>query len=78
MTAGILHIAPKVVDKTDALETLDSLRSAVEDGSIVAFCCVGIEPDDGTRMWTATTARKSCLQMVGAIHHLLHCYEEDL
>ena len=78
MSGAVLSIAPKVVDKSDALEVLDSLRAAIEDGQIKAFACVGIEPDNCTRMWSSSTEPTSRLEMIGAMYHMLHCYEDDL
>ena len=67
-----------VVDKTAALEVLDTLRKAVEDGEIVAFCAVGIEPDDCTRMWSSSVKPVTRLRMIGALTNLMHCYTNDV
>lgn len=77
MTGRLITLAPKVVDKSDALDVIDSLRAAIESGQIKAFACVGIEPDHNTRMWSSSTAMTSRLEMIGAMTHLLHCYEAD-
>lgn len=58
----------------DALEVLDSLRAQVRTGKIVAFAAVGIEENDATRVWAASTADVSRLRMMGAISHLGHRY----
>lgn len=61
-------------NKSDALEVIDTLRAAVESGEIVAFACVGIEPDDCTRMWSSATKKVTRLRMMGAMYNLLHHY----
>ena len=78
MSGKVLSIAAPVVDMTDALAVLDSLRAAVEAGEIVAFACVGIEPDDCTRMWSSATRPTTRLKIIGAMAHMLHSYEADL
>lgn len=64
----------ETTDNRDALEVLDTLRAAVESGEVIAFACVGIEPDDCTRMWSSATKKVTRLRMMGAIHNLLHYY----
>ncbi len=76
--AGILRLAPKVVDKSRALEVLDSLRAMVASGEVVAFAAVGIEPDDCTRYWQASTAGTSNLRVMGALYSLLHSFKDDM
>jgi hypothetical protein len=65
------------VDTKAALEVLDTLRQAVESGEIIAFCAVGIEPDDCTRMWSSSTKSVTRLRMQGAISNLLFHYQSD-
>jgi D-Tyr-tRNAtyr deacylase len=65
-------------DKSTALEVLDTLRSAIEKGEVVAFCAVGIEPDDCTRMWASSTKKVTRLRMIGALTHLTHSYINDV
>lgn len=77
MTGKVLSLAQPVVDMKDALETLDSLRAAVESGQIKAFACVGIEPDHTTRMWSSTTTPTTRLEMIGAMAQLLYCFQAD-
>lgn len=74
MTASVLALAPKVIDRADALEVLDSLKAAVEKGEIIAFAVVGLEEDDTTRMWSAAIRGVSRLRMLGGIYTLLHNY----
>jgi hypothetical protein len=63
--------------KEDALAVIDSLRKAVEEGQIVAFAAVGIEPDDCTRMWCASVKKTTRLKMAGAITTLLWHHQLD-
>jgi hypothetical protein len=64
--------------KETALEIVESLRKAIEEGEIIGFSAVGIEPDDCTRMWSATTKPVSRLRMMGAMYHLLASFREDV
>ena len=52
--------------KEEALECLDSLREQLESGKIIAFAAVGIEPDDVTCYWQATTRKITRLRLIGA------------
>jgi hypothetical protein len=54
----------------DMLEVIDSLRQHVADGKIVAFACIGIEPDDGTSCWMGSHPDVSQLRMMGAVSQL--------
>jgi hypothetical protein len=78
VSAKVLSLAAPVVDKSDALEVLDDLRAAVERGEIIAFACVGIEPDDCTQIWSSSTKPTTRLKIIGAMAHMLHSYEADL
>lgn len=64
--------------KEDALAIIDSLRKAVEEGQIIAFATVGIEPDDCTKMWASTIKKTTRLKMIGAITQLQHSYINDI
>ncbi len=72
-----LRKLPPADNKEDALKVIESLRQAGESGDIVAFAAVGIEPDDCTRMWSATTRNVTRLRMFGAMAHLLHSFMHD-
>lgn len=61
-------------DKADMLEVLDSLRSSIESGELVAFAAVGIEPGDETRMWFASRQNVTRLRALGAIANLQHWF----
>lgn len=61
--------------KVLSLAVLASLKEAIETEQIVAFCAVGIEEGDETRMWSATTKPVTRLRMIGAMYHLLHSFE---
>lgn len=64
--------------KEEALEIVDGLRKAVEDDEIIAFAVVGIEPNDGTKVWMASTKKFSRLRMIGATAALHHAqFHED-
>lgn len=79
MTQKIVSLAPKHAATTeDALAVLDSLKKCIEDGEIVGFACVGIEPDDVTRTWMATTRPVTNLRMIGAVYHMLHWFEQEM
>ena len=66
------------VDATaEALETIDSLRADVASGRIKAFACVGVEPGGATRMWMSSVLPTTRLEIIGAMHHMLHWYEAD-
>lgn len=65
-------------DVQEALATLDSLRESIVKGEVIAFHAVGIEPDDATRAWFATTRPVSSLRMLGALYVALACFEADL
>lgn len=67
----------RAYDTKQALEILDELRAKVESGEVIAFAAVGIEPDDVTSSWTATTRPVSRLRMIGAIGSLFHCFQAD-
>lgn len=62
--------------KEEALLVIDGLRQAIEEGEIVAFAAVGIEPDDCTRMWSATTKPVTRLRMMGAMFNLLADFQQ--
>ena len=62
-------------DVSEALATAESLRKDIESGKIKAFAAVGIQPDHETRIWCASAIKTTRLEMIGAMHHLLHCYE---
>lgn len=66
-------------DKEPTLEVIDNLREAVASGRVVAFAAVGIEADHTTAMWLSSTNKTKItrLTLIGAIHHLLHCYESE-
>ncbi|AKJ28836.1 hypothetical protein [Caldimonas brevitalea] len=74
-SSTVLSLAQPVVDKTEALAVLESLRDAVERGEIKAFACVGLASDHSTRMWSATVTKTTRLELIGAMTHMLHCYE---
>ena len=59
------------------LATIDNLREACDSGLLKAFCAVGIEHDDATRMWTDQSNHTTRLQMLGALQHLLLSYWND-
>lgn len=77
MHANVLSLTRPVQDKSEALAVIDSLRAAVESGEIKAFACVGIEPDQSTKMWASCTRRTTRLEMIGAMFHMLHSYEVE-
>jgi predicted nucleotide-binding protein len=56
----------------NALEIVDSLRSDVESGRVVAFAVVAIEPDDEVMAYTSSVRPVSVVRIMGAISHLLH------
>lgn len=60
----------KVNNTKEALDVIDALRKKVESGEICAFAAVGIDRNDGTTAWMASTMTVSKLRMVGAIQHL--------
>lgn len=66
----VVALEPKKRDLKDALETIDDLRKAVESGQVVAFCAVGIEPDDTTRGWCSCTEHVTRLRLMGAVASL--------
>lgn len=79
MTQKIVSLAPKHAATTeDALQVLSSLKEMIEKGEIVAFACVGIEPDDVTRTWMASTRPVTNLRMIGAVYHMLHWFEQEM
>lgn len=63
-------------DKRRLLETLNDLIASVEAGEVVAFCAVGIETSDTTRMWRCGPG-VSNLRMRGAISTLSRWGDED-
>jgi predicted sulfurtransferase len=67
---NIVALKPKTRDLKDALETIDDLRKAVESGQVVAFCAVGIEPDDTTIGWCSCTENVTRLRLMGAVASL--------
>lgn len=75
---SVLKLINRTDSKAEALETLESLREAVESGQLVAFACVGIEPDDATRMWSSCTQPVTRLRLIGAMASMLHSYQSDL
>ncbi len=78
MTSQIVSIKTGATYTTEtALEILDELRAKIESGEIIAFAAVGIEPDDITFSWTASTRPVSRLRMIGAIGSLFHCFQAD-
>ena len=74
---NVMRLLKKPVDRESALRTLDDLREHIADGRVIAFAAVGIEPNGDTRRWTAATDHCSKLQVIGAMYHMLHCYEMD-
>lgn len=56
------------------LEVLDAMREKALSGEIVAFTVAAIGPGDEIFAYAASSARKTRLQMMGAIAHLQHCY----
>lgn len=59
------------IDRGEVLEALDNLRAAIERGDVTCFVAVGIDKEDGTRVWTGNShPRKSALQVQGAISQL--------
>lgn len=77
MRSNVLSLVQPVHDKSEALAVIDSLRAAVESGEVKAFACVGIEPNHNTQMWASSTQPTSRLELIGAMHHLLHSYESE-
>lgn len=77
MRSNVLSLVQPVHDKSEALVVIDSLRAAVESGEIKAFACVGIEPNHNTQMWASSTQPTTRLELIGAMHHLLHSYESE-
>lgn len=77
MRSNVLSLVQPVQDKADALAVLDGLRAAIESGEIKAFACVGIEPDHCTRMWSSSVQATTRLELIGAMYHMLHCYESE-
>lgn len=75
----IIEFKP-AVDVAEALRTLDTLRAAIESGSVVCFAAVGIARDDATMMWLANVGKaKTNLQLMGAIENLkLHFWRGDI
>jgi len=65
-------------DKAEMLMVLDSLREAIEAGSIIAFAAVGIASDDNTSLWVAAEPRVSVLRIVGAVAHMNKHIEEEI
>lgn len=74
ITAIPLNNAPT---KQDALDVVESLKQAIESGQLVAFAAVGIEENDNTSIWCFSTRPVSRLRMLGAMHHMLHSYENE-
>lgn len=74
ITAIPLNNAPT---KQDALDVVESLKQAIESGQLVAFAAVGIEENDNTSIWSSSTRPVSRLRMIGAMHHMLHSYENE-
>lgn len=72
---SVVKLASKTRDLTSALSVLDGLRKRLESGQIIAFGMVEIDAEDNAYTSAATTEPVSRLRMIGAIHHLLHCYE---
>lgn len=77
MRSNVLSLVQPAHDKSEALAVIDSLRVAVESGEIKAFACVGIEPSHNTQMWASSTQPTTRLELIGAMHHLLHSYESE-
>lgn len=75
--SGVFQLVRTPQDKADALRVVESLRECIERGEIKAFVAVGVDRDHGTRMWCASTGKTTHLEILGAIHHLGHCYELD-
>lgn len=69
---SLFAMGQPVHDTASMLAVVDSLREAVESGKVVMFCAVGVEQNDNTLMWSANSAGKSQLQLLGAISHLQH------
>jgi hypothetical protein len=68
---------PTAEYKQTALEVIDSLKEAVEEGRVVAFTCVGISDDDSTFMYQASVKRFTKLRMMGAVSRLEKAVWED-
>lgn len=63
------------VDRSAMLETLDSLRKAVEAGEVTCFVAVGISPNDDSRVWMSNSPpAKSGLQVFGAVSLLYQTF----
>lgn len=62
------RVVPQV--NTDLLEVVDALRKMVESGDVVAFCGVGICPDDSTVCYTGGGIH--VLKAAGAVASLQH------
>lgn len=74
---NLVHIEGKRNSTKDALEVLDDLRKRIEDGSVIAFIGVGIEPDDVMRAWSSATQKVTRLRMMGALAQLVQSYHND-
>ena len=77
MRSNVVSLVQPEINISDALAVLDDLRAAVEAGRIKAFACVGIAPDQGTLTWQAATQPTKRLEMIGAMAHMLHCYQDE-
>lgn len=64
----------QTIDKTEALEVIDTLREAISTGKIKAFIAVGISDAHDTLAWSAAVKKTTRLEMMGAILHLQACY----
>lgn len=77
MAAKLLSLKQPAMDTAQALAVVDSLRDAIASGQIKAFACVGISKDHSTSEWMACTASTTRLEMIGAMAHQLHIYEQE-
>ena len=77
MAAKLLSLKQPEMDTSQALAVIDSLREAVISGQIKAFACVGTAKDHSTSEWMACTAPTTRLEVIGAMAHQLHIYEQE-
>ena len=74
----IKELAPiKLVTKRDEgraemLANIDDLRAKILSGEVIAWCGVGIGPDDTTWRWQASASGVTNLRVVGAVATLLY------
>ena len=58
--------------KEDCLSAIDDLRAKIEDGSVVAFAAIGIEPNDVVTTWIGSSRPTTRLKILGAVHNLAY------